>query len=305
VRRELVFLLVALAVLLVVYFTARTGPTAPETEGGALLPGFSPAGVDTIDISSAGTRVLIARAGDGWTVGSKRDDARPADPLMVEQAIAALASLDRSEVVSVRSSRHEVFGVDRRSAVVVEVRNGSPAAVALGGRGPGGSVYVRRLDEDEVYAAPGAVAEAFPTDAAAWRDRAVLRFAADRVRELVYRGTGAGGRVVAVRRTPEGWSLSGEKARAVHPRPVELVLTSIASARGTELAEQEGTAGGSARYELTLVMEDGTEARLTVRDDGPDHIIETPGRGSFRMRRERFDLIEKTILSIPETVLED
>lgn len=300
-RREIIYLVVALAALLAVYLGVRTDPTGPEAgPGGPLLPEFDAAQAGSLSVHYGGETVSLHRSERGWLVALDGAGDAPADPVMVERALAALSSLDRDEPVSVVPDKHGIFGVDESSALVA--RAGRAAApLAVGGRADvGDAVYVRRLDEDEVYLAPGAVRDALPTDPEAWRDLALVRLNVTRVVELVYRSPDEDPAVVAVTATGEGWRLVEPERGLLHPRPPEIVLRAIAAARAEELLDPTGTPRGRREYTLSLTTREGRETVLEVFDAGEDHVIRVEGRGLYRLGRERFDLIERTILSFLE-----
>ncbi|MBD3368028.1 MAG: DUF4340 domain-containing protein [Candidatus Eisenbacteria bacterium] len=298
-RRQLFLWLATLAVLLGVYAAVRNGPAGPGAEqAGPLLRDLDPAAVDSLSISSPAGTVELTRSEGPWTV--ELDDGRTvrADPLMVERAVAALGSLSRDAPVSLNPERRGLFGLGAGSATVVEA-GGNVLSLGRGGAN-GNSAYVRLEGDDAVYPAPPSVLEAFPTEREAWRDRAVVRFRRREVRELIYRGHGEEGRVVAIRSTPDGWFLTRPERREAHQRPPDIILLSIAQARAVEFLEPGDADGLPTSYELVLVLSDGSERHIEVLDAGEDNILRVAGRGVFRVDRERFDLIESTILSLLE-----
>jgi len=296
VKRETIVLLIALAVLIVVYLVVRTGPTGPGSEGGPLLPDLDPSAIDTVSVLSPTGRVDLARTDGGWVVASDPVEPPPADPVLVERAVAALVSLDRDETASVVAEKHSLFGVSHREATVVRAGR-SASGVALGDRSPDGrSVYVRRLDEEEVYLAPGSVADAFPAEAVAWRDRTPARFAPARVTELILSDDVEG--TIVLRRSETGWFLAAPLDAPVEGWTMSVVLKAIETARAEVFLDDGALDPRRAAFELTLLTESGREIVLRVFDAGERHAVAVPGRGVFGVEKERFDLIENTIVSM-------
>ena len=299
-RLRIKLYLLGLLLLAGLYFAFVTGPTGPESVGrGRLIPSLDTALVDSLSVATPDAGASLVRSGGAWMVEATGDSLMFADPLLVDRALTALAALDREEPVSIVAEKHALFGVRQDSSTTVSFGPGGPD-ILLGKPSPDGrSVYVRRSDESEVYAAPAATAGAFLPNPLDWRDRALVRFDPSAVREFVYRGTRSPG-TVALRLTEDGWSLTVPERRLVHPKPLEIVLGAIRSARAAELIEGHGP-DAKEGFELRLVLEDGTEFELLVREAEDDHIIDILTRGRYRLGRERFDLIEETILSIVDS----
>ena len=165
-----------LAGVVVLGITDAAVHTAERAETAALpaLPGFDPALVDRITLGRADAPVVLARAGEGWSLVAPAS--APADPLLVDQLLEGIASGVQLEA-RVDEGDLERYGLDGGYERRVDVQQGerSLATLYVGNDAGGGASWVRLPGADTVYRARVGGRGRFDRSPGAWRDRQVTR----------------------------------------------------------------------------------------------------------------------------------
>lgn len=179
----------------------------PGGDGGASLaiPTIDTAAVDTIALVGPRDTVRLARSARGeWRVNGF-----PAAPAAVSDLLRALGDTSAwSELVARRATSHARFRVTADSGRRLRVASHGRTLLDLvtGERTPDyNGIYLRRADEDAVYALHGDLANALRGGVDAWRDKRVAAVPPDSVSTIeVQRGT----RRYTLRRSGTEWSFA-------------------------------------------------------------------------------------------------
>ena len=143
--------------------TRGTG-TAEAEPGGPFVAGLADAqaGIDRIEIERGGKTLVLARAGDAWTVASR--DGYPARFEEVKALVSGLASLKTEQKMTARKERHGELALawpddsGRGAKVRVLAGERAVAELVLGEeRANPRAQFVRRADEDQCWRVLGSV----------------------------------------------------------------------------------------------------------------------------------------------------
>lgn len=143
---------------------------------------------DITGVELGGSRsVRLLRDGDTWTLRDPEDPERalPADPGVVDRALAAIEELEAERFVTARAENHAELQIDDETGTLVTISRsgGDNVSLVLGRRAKSGGVLLRRRDSDEVFTGPVALA-ALQTPFEGWRRRKLMDFGPDDVATL-------------------------------------------------------------------------------------------------------------------------
>jgi hypothetical protein len=206
--RQLLRLALVFLGLLVLWGAAALGRRHGTAKAGGeslRLPAVARSAVDTVVLTKAGARVVLARKDSvAWTANGF-----PAAMSAVNDLLGALAdSGAASEVVAERKSTQGDLGVDSAHGtwVQVESRRKQLLELVAGNRSPdfaGG--YARLPDQERTYLVHGRLVEAATRPLDDWRDHRIAAVPADSIGGLeIVRGT----KRYELHRAGPRWSLS-------------------------------------------------------------------------------------------------
>ena len=210
-NKQLIRLAIALGALLVLWAVVALVRRPPEDRSASIaLPKIDSTTVDTIVFAKAkDTAVLTRGANKRWLANGFL-----AAQSAVTDLFKGLAdSARQTELVAESKASRERLGVAADSGERVRVVSGSRSLLDLtvGKRTPDYSgVYVRRTNEDAVYALHGLLADPLAKALEDWRDKHILSVSPDSVGTVeVKRGTGS----YTLKRSGSTWSFVGNTAK--------------------------------------------------------------------------------------------
>ncbi|MDZ4693741.1 MAG: DUF4340 domain-containing protein [Deltaproteobacteria bacterium] len=137
---------------------------------------------DTLTITRDGKSTTVVRKGDSYAVTEPVAYAAEADA--AKEAFDAIAGLKFGSVVTDQKSKHAEMEVDDAS-LKLDIKKGSTLVATLRiGKVNGNQTLVRVEGKDAVWQAVGSLKWKFDKDAAAWRDKTVLKFEEDKATRL-------------------------------------------------------------------------------------------------------------------------
>jgi hypothetical protein len=169
-RQQLIRLIGAFGVALLVWGVLAIVRRPPSDRPERLaLPKVDTGSVDTIAIGAT----IVARSGGSWRV-----DGYPTAPDAISEALKGLADTSAStELVAESKASHDRLGVGADSGKQVRVVSHGKTMLDLtaGKRTRDyGGVYVRRPNEDAVYALHGGIAASVTKSLDDWRDKRIV-----------------------------------------------------------------------------------------------------------------------------------
>ncbi|MFB3118021.1 MAG: DUF4340 domain-containing protein, partial [Myxococcota bacterium] len=176
-RRNAILAAVLLLQLVWLGVRAFQAPPPPASAArGMLLAELVPTEVLRLEIGSGSDeeqRVVVEREGEAstWNVPDLFD--YPADSDKVDGALRDLAGLEIARVVSSTAHHHVAFKVaesEFEKRIRLEMA-GETVELLFGSTGPAGTIHVRRVDEDAVYAVRGYSSWRFDERAEDWIDK--------------------------------------------------------------------------------------------------------------------------------------
>lgn len=206
--RQLIRLALVFLALLVLWGAAALGRRHGTAEAGGAslrLPAVARGAVDTIVLTKAGARVVLARKDStAWTANGF-----PAAMPAVSELLDALADSGRSsELVAERKSSQADLGVDSAGGTWVRVaaKGKSLLELVAGNRSPdfsGG--YARVPDQERTYLIHGRLVEAATRPQDDWRDHRIAAVPADSIGAVE---VARGAKRYQLERAGKSWSLS-------------------------------------------------------------------------------------------------
>jgi len=209
------------------------GPETP-VQAGPFLEGLSVAAVREVALSDGEGTVTLRRTDDGWGVQQASD--YPASADKTAELLQDLVTISTREKVSHSSAHHvdlEVADTAFNRRVQVTTTDGTHTFF-VGKAGRGGSTYVRRGGEDDVFAVSDFSAHKLSARPQAWLDRLVFEAERDRIFAIDVRNPS--GEFRLQRQTLTGWQLAGAPAGTrLDSKVVDKVLGKAASVRLKEV----------------------------------------------------------------------
>lgn len=259
-RNTLILAVLAAALGGFIWFTElREGAGVdPEEAAKALFPGVEAADLTAISLeTSEATPARLERSDAAWALAEPV--AFPADSLTADGLASTLADFT-SEAVFAEPEDAASYGLDVEPAVRFEAGDAS-YALFLGDKTPvGGNTYVRRSDDERVFAVSSWRVSALSKPLLDLRDRRVLDFDADSVTAL--RASWPGG-AVALERTDDGWQLVEPLSARADAIEVEGLLSTLQFLRADGFEDAPGsdseTGLDAPAFTAELVRGDGDE----------------------------------------------
>jgi hypothetical protein len=197
----IVFLGLAGVLILTRVFTAKKAERTLEAE----LVEIDTGSISTIYLypqAEQGAELIFSRSGFGWTV-SKEDLSAPADNYSIDNALNELLNLKADRLVARSADKWPEFHVNDSLGTRVLVKEGKkttldmiigrfnyqppPGGYAGYGQQYGtGITYVRKSEEEEVYAVEGFLAMSFNQGFNNWRDQTICRLTRDQITKVVF-----------------------------------------------------------------------------------------------------------------------
>ena len=186
---KLIGLLVVLAaVYLILEFTADSGRSSSFRD---VLVDIDTAKVNKILISKGDQLVQLHKEGNNWELLLDNGKKVQALSSNVRNALSALGTIKPSRIVARKSEKWNEYQVDT-AGIQVQVFEGNTKSLDLiiGKFGIKGQrqfyTHVRLAEEDEVYVADNFMGISFPSDAASYRNKQLVRFVIDSLTGVQY-----------------------------------------------------------------------------------------------------------------------
>ncbi len=203
--------------------------------------------VQKIESKSAENDVTLEKRGEGWVV-LKEDQAFPADPKAVESVLDTFEGLKQGRPVSKNPDKQGLFEVTAEKGVEVRAIGANEEVLAhffVGKTGPDFfSTYVRKDGSNDVFLANSYLRSIFDKSVKDWRNKRILEFPVEEVKELTITEEN---KSIRVRKddTETWWVMDPEKVTA-NESVVEKIASTLAQLRASDFAETDDPA----EYEL-------------------------------------------------------
>jgi hypothetical protein len=241
------------------------------------LLAFVPDAVQTVEIRGQENISLLRQTNDVWRVGASSNTF--ADTALVNEFLTQLASLEAVEFVKDVVTDFTAYGLAKPAQQFVlqgaitnatgAVSNVVLAQLDLGKIYPPDRMYIRRADENPVYAVPLAAARRLPQALWQIRDRRVWNFIASDVVSVTVTQKGRSRKML--HNGENLWSLASGSQGIINPPAVEETLHQLGelraevwTARGDEQLARYGFNAESLRIAIELKRARDTEAVTLV-----------------------------------------
>ncbi len=308
-KTTIILAAVAALLVLIALLSTRTERQRETLDSGPIFPDLKAETLGKIVIAGDAKTVELVKRGDKWLVATEGD--YPADPQAVERIVEKLALFDRKHLRSRNPEMQSTFEVDDASGVEVRMADAGGQEVAhfrMGKNGPDfRSQYVRPAGRDEVYLLPEHLKSVLDPARQTWRDKTILAFSTDKVKQLEIAAAGAAP-IVVVKDDQGNFALTAPEAAPAKKGIVEGTLRTLSSLRcdafpdslvaaaavGLEPPEQRVIVSldDGATHELYIGQEVET-ARHYVKKAGDDTI--------FLLSKGRVTGILRTLEDLKET----
>lgn len=254
-RSSLILLLLAVLSGIYLYFNERG---TPVSEGAVVLLRAPREGVQRIRFSPA--NLELRRQNDTWRVQTARNSA-PADPDAVKTLLDAL-ELVQSDAPVDNAVNLKPYGLEKPAARLQV--DDKVLDFGLSPRFDSSRVYAR--SGEQVALVPAILEEATRKSFEAWRDRAVLRFDAEKIAAFSLQTPQGSARF---RKADESWKLEKPAARA-DAEVVNAFLSALASAKIEKWLDENGADAKKWGLEkpLARIGLDGARLEVGARQNG-------------------------------------
>lgn len=229
-----------------------------ESEKKPLLA-VEPARVARIELAYPSGPISLARGDDGWRITAPIDAA--ADAGAVRGLVASISGAARSKTVTAGPAGLAAFGLEPPSvSITLGLDDGSALpALAVGKSTPIGALsYARVGDGDEIVLTAASLGAAVRKSLRELRDKTVLPFRQDAVREI--RILANGHPETVLRREGSNWSLARPREARAEPSQVQGFLNALAALRASDFLDGAPTPAQGLvppRQAISLVTDDG------------------------------------------------
>jgi hypothetical protein len=242
-RSTLLLLLLAIALGGYIYFQERGHAVEP---GSTLLAHVEPEQVTSLRLNQPhGKTVVLQKSDSGWSVQQGADEAVPADPDTVAQLLDQLRVVQSSELVSSEANKLKDYGLDKPGATL----NAGNTTIEFGKRVSFDPSRVYARAGGKVALVPAQLSDAVTLPFEAWRDRAVLRVAAEDIKELEIKAPAITAKfdiVAPTQNSAGGWKVSEPVDAPVDVGVMNSFLYTLLMSRAAPSAKKavSGLSGG-------------------------------------------------------------
>jgi hypothetical protein len=253
--RNLVYLIIVLAVLAGVFLLVRRGGNG-ETEVQPLFPGFDAGEAGRITIGGHAAETVIEKVNGVWVVTS--EDTFPVDPSALDGVLTQTAAFTRHDMVSANPAKQAIYQVDSTgTSITIQSPDGDVlASFVVGKAGPDyQSTYVRRAGSDEVFLASGYLQSVFERGGRTWQDTKIFTLEPDEFTEVyVIRPN----QTIGIKTDGAGaWYISEPESAACDQNQASRLVRTIADLRAEDFAgrapvKESGLAAPDSSIKFTL-----------------------------------------------------
>lgn len=243
--RQVGFVLVALILIAIAgasYQVAKTVGGGDETLSG-LLPTQRDV-VDTVVISNSSTEARLIRRGDSWTIGT-----RPVFAQKLDAFWSIVSQFDGAQLVAENRANHERMGIDAQQGTEVIFFLGAAIQekFTIGRWTPSvQQCFLRRSDDDRVYAVACPFPDLFDPEPDGWRDPFVISVPFEAIEGVTIRFPRQGDEVIDIDLTGDFPSLllpGGAGAVPANPLPTQALVFALQSIVASGFAADDVAAG--------------------------------------------------------------
>lgn len=274
-RKDILWLLIVVAVLAAINVALYFGNGSAAAMHKHMLVGFLD-GVNSLSIVKVdGSKISLRQDGGGWRMAEPYNGS--VDERVVMRLLDQLSSVRVADVVTdaevVRMGRSNAdFLLDPpQMKIQLGLQSGAIEDIAFGSATPdGANVYARVLGFDAIFAVPAETMSIVDVNADTFRRRAIANIAYDSVTALdIRRGPGSVSKFI---KSPDGWSVSGQKALESQIREF---ITTLVTTEAKSFVWPIGASNESERVSVSLLAGYGLDpesaATITLKSsDGVD-----------------------------------
>ena len=237
-----------------------------DASDGLALPRITADSVSQVSLVRDTSRVVLVRAGGGWTVNGYPASAELLGQFFTSMADTAL----RSELVAQSPASHARLGVDSLTGKRLTVTRNGQAALDLwiGNRGPDfEGFYMRPAGRNEVYVVRGPFAEFTNRGESDWRDHEIATVPSDSVARVEWT---IGKQSYRLSHGTGGWSLSnGNPADSIKVRRFLEAFSELRSGDFPSRAQEDSARAAPSDRQVTLFTSAGRPLVTLVLDSMP------------------------------------
>lgn len=303
-NRTLMILLVALAVLVVLYLVINSARDVTYKPGA--LYDIDTTKVDGIIITNQNDVIKLRRVSGGWRLAEPID--YPAESRFVSDLMGKMGSLEIEALTTEDPSKDTLYGVDTSGAVVTLLAGSDTLANFIVGKAAENyrHTYCRRVGEDKIYLVRGTFTGQLNRKAKDWRDKVILEIDKDKITRLDFEYPREKFSLV---KADTIWILESQgQSNPVDERTLNQTLGALSRFRTFDYVDGDAaravdfsvpdlaltvTMEGGETYKIALLPQDREKDRYLVRKDGVENTLFVIYKGSANSLMKKFQDYKK------------
>jgi hypothetical protein len=283
-KTTIILAAVAALLVLLTLLSTRTHRKHETLESGPIFPDLKAETLAKVVLTGDAKTVELVKQGDKWLVATEGN--YPADTQAMDRLIEKLPLFDRKNLRSRNPEMQKTFEVDDSSGVEVTLADAAGQEVArfrMGKNGPDfRSQYIRPAGHNEVYLVPDYLKSIFDPARPTWRDKTILSFSTDKVKQLEIHATGAPP-IVIVKDDQGNYTMTAPDASPAKKSMVESTLRTLSTLRCDAFPDATVTAAEAGlenpEQKVIVQLEDGASLELQIGNavDAARHYVKRAG----------------------------
>jgi hypothetical protein len=287
-KTTIILAAVAALLVLIALLSTRTERKHETLDSGPIFPNLKAETLGKIVLTGSAKTVELVKQGEKWLVATEGN--YPADAQAMDRLIEKLPLLDRKYLRSRNPEMQQTFEVSDSSGIEVLLADAAGQEVArfrMGKNGPDfRSQYVRPAGREEVYLIPESLKSLFDPGRQTWRDKTILSFPTDKVKQLEMYAAGTPP-VVVVKDDQGNYAMTAPEASPAKKTLVESTLRTLSALRCDAFADASVTAASAGleapEQKVIVLLEDGAtlELQIGAAVDGARHYVRKAGEDTI------------------------
>lgn len=283
-KTTIILAAIAAVLVLIALLSTRTERKHETIASGPIFAGLTAEAAGKIVLTGAAKTVELVKQDDKWRVATEGN--YPADAQAMQRLLETFPHLDRKHLRSRNPEMQSNFEVSDTSGIEVTVADAAGMELAHFRMGKNGtdyrSQYIRPVGKEEVYLIPDYLKSLFDPGRQTWRDKTILAFGVDKVKQVEIRAAGTPP-VVIVKDDQGNFALTAPEAAPAKKSLVESTLRTLSTLRCDAFPDVPPAIGDTGleppEQGVSVLLDDGATLELQIgkEADAARHYVRKAG----------------------------